>query len=54
MDEDDFICPECGSKEAGDHMMVSKEPLTEKNNETRLRIKNIRSVSAEVCLKRDG
>ena len=31
MDEDDFICPECGSKEAGEHMMVSKEPLTEKN-----------------------
>ena len=30
--DNEFICPECGSKEAGEHMMVSKEPLTEKNN----------------------
>ena len=28
---DEFICPECGSKEAGNHMMVSREPPTEKN-----------------------
>ena len=31
IDPGGFICPECGSKEAGEHMMASKEPLTEKN-----------------------
>jgi|TARA_Y100000310_G_C20578950_1_gene761976 hypothetical protein len=31
--ENEFICPECGSKEAGEHMMVSKEPPTAKSKE---------------------
>ena len=26
----EFICPKCGSKEAREHMMVSREPPTEK------------------------
>ena len=29
----EFICPECGSKEPGDHMMVSREPPTGKGKE---------------------
>ena len=28
-----FICPECGSKEAGEHIMVSKEPPTGKSKD---------------------
>jgi hypothetical protein len=31
MNEDDFICPECGSKESREQMMVSKEPPTGKS-----------------------
>ena len=29
--DNEFICPECGSKEAGEQMMVSKEPPTGKS-----------------------
>ena len=29
----EFICPECGSKEASENMMVSREPPIGKNDE---------------------
>ncbi len=29
--DNEFICPECGSKEAGEHIMVSREPPAGKN-----------------------
>ena len=29
--DNEFICPECGLKEAGEQMMVSKEPPTGKS-----------------------